>query len=154
MDFAIEKITFSHYSTFEKGEVFKNYSNMRGVCGVVLAVRGKADYRFFNGSVQTLNQGEIALFSKESAYILDNTRGEDFVHYTINFTLCNDTKLLSDVCFFKPQNTQIYTKLFEDVVNHHKSGNNLRAFSSLYTLLADILKTYPSEPTAKAITKA
>lgn len=146
MDFAIEKITFCHYSALKKGEIFKNYSNSRGACGIVLAVSGKAVYRFNNGTSHTLSAGEIALFSEESAYILDNTLGEDFVHYTINFTLFN-SKLLSDVSFFKPSNTEIYIKLCQDIIRHSESGNNLRALSALYTALANIFESIPQHNT-------
>ena len=140
MEFAIEKITFSHYSVLNKGEVFKNYSNTRGVCGIVLAVSGKAVYLFADGTTQTLNAGEIALFSKECAYIIDNTNGDDFAHYTVNFALCNHGKLTASASFFKPGNTKMYAALCKDIISYYEAGNNLRALSSLYTMLADIFE--------------
>lgn len=140
MDFTIEKITFSHYSILNKGEVFKNYSNTRGVCGIVLAVSGKAVYQFADGASRTLSAGEIALFSKECAYILNNTGGDDFAHYTVNFTLCNHSKPVAKASFFKSGNTKMHAALFKDIISYYEAGNNLRALSSLYAMLADIFE--------------
>lgn len=139
MDVSVQKITFAHFSSLAPGEDFKNYSRSRGVYGIVVPVSGSADYTFSDGEKHTLTAGEVAIFSDKSAYYIQNTSDEDFIHYTVNFTLCKGEEVLPEAEFYMPKDIYLYLDYCEKIVEFTDAGDKLRAVSVLYNLLADLL---------------
>ena len=115
MEVAIQKITFAHFSSLKAGDSFKNYSHSRGVCGIVVPVSGSAVYTFSNGEKHTLTAGEVAIFSDKAAYFIQNLSDNDFIHYTVNFTLCNDV-LFVDADFCTPDDIKPYIEYCKKLI--------------------------------------
>lgn len=150
---SIEKITFAHLTLFGPKETYKNYSKSRGVCGIVVVLNGSAEYFFQDGSRKIIKKGEIALFSDKSAYVLENTSNEDFVHFTINFTLNKDYSLFSDESYYKPENIEIYADYCRKILEHIEAYEQMRALSVLYNMLADVFSSPTIEVSNKSIYK-
>lgn len=146
---SIEKITFANLSYFESGKVYRNYSKSRGVCGIVVVLGGGALYTFQNGDKRIIKKGEIVIFSDKSAYILENTENEDFIHYTINFKLCPQYSLFSDESYYLPESIEIYADLCQKILEHIQSAEPMRALSVLYNMLANILDNPAIQTTDK-----
>ncbi len=138
MEVAVQKITFAHFSSLKAGDSFKNYSRSRGVCGIVVPVSGSAIYTFASGEKHTLAAGEIAVFSDKAAYSIQNLSDNDFMHYTVNFTLFDDVQFI-DADFYTPKDIKPYIEYCKNLIAYTDVGDKLRAVAVLYNLLADTL---------------
>lgn len=135
----IKDITIALHGYDRIGCKYKNYSISRRVCGIVVILGGAGTYKFSNGETKTLYPGDIALFSDESAYIVENLQNELFDHYTINFSLTSDSVLPFDVCYLTAENIDKYTELCDKILKHIHSSSvseRLLCMSALYDILS------------------
>lgn len=135
----INKITIALFDN-DTNLIYKNYSRIRGVYGIVLVTSGAALYTFSDGRTKVLSEGEIALFSDQCAYIVENKDGKPLEHYTINFSALNSDINFPKETYLTPENIEPYKKLCENILFHTHTANNLKAMSALYSILADILE--------------
>jgi len=139
---SIEKIELAVFHRNLPGNSYNSYSEGRGVCGLVVAISGDSTYIFKDGTKQKIYAGQAALFSDKVAYIVTNKNQSPFVHYTINFTLTQDSFFKSDV-LIKPINFTEFSEKCECLLNLWNSGepmSGLRCMSVLYELIADVLE--------------
>ena len=125
------------------GDIYRGYSEGRGVCGLVVAVSGESTFVFKDGTSQKMHGGQAALFSDKVAYVVTSENKSPFVHYTINFTLSADSSFDSDV-LIKPINFAEFSEKCDRLVKLWNSGepmSELRGMGVLYELIADILES-------------
>lgn len=144
---SINKIDFAVYRESLPGNTYHSYSNGRGICGIVVALSGKATYTFKDGSSRELFAGEAALFSDKISYIINTNANQPFAHYTINFSLGEGYAFPSDL-LIKPIDLVPFSQRCEKLLELWNSGNPtalLRCTAVLYELIADILEQNISE---------
>lgn len=62
-DISVKRIELAVYRDNLPGNEYSDYSNGRGVCGLVVAIGGKSTYRLGNGAEVEIAAGEAALLS-------------------------------------------------------------------------------------------
>lgn len=122
-------------------------STGRTMFGLIYTCRGTADFLMGDGTCYTLGPGDVAWISDTSAYRLSVR--EDFVHYTVNFTVYPtedglwDQLLASPMVLLSPQNPGAYESAFASLCRiwEEKSfGFRMNALSRLYPLLRDFVE--------------
>lgn len=138
-DIVISKVELVVHRKNLPGDEYGCYINGRGVCGLIVALRGKAFYVFKDGSEQEIEAGQAIIFSDKVAYIVTTKSDEPFEHYTINFSLASGSFLNSDKAI-RPVNFASFERKCNDLFNLWRSGepaSRLRCISVLYDLIAD-----------------
>jgi len=82
------------------------------------------------------------LFSDKISYVVINVEAEPFDHYTVNFSLSEDSNFEQDM-IVRPFNFTKFTDKCEKLYNFWQSGEpsaELRSISVLYDLIADFLE--------------
>lgn len=141
-DICIQNIVLATYRENTPGDVYRNYSERRGICGIVTAVGGKSKYIFKDGTELEINAGQAALFSENIAYVITNNGNEPFAHYTINFSLSPNSSLGTDMVI-KPTDFKEFINKCKRLTRLWHSGvstANLRCKAVLYELIADLLE--------------
>lgn len=148
--FNIQKIKIAHDCTIKAKNMYneKNicsaYQFGRGLCGIVLAISGQAEFSFPK-KTYLLNPGDIVFIPESAAYSL--TPLNNFRHYTVNFNL--DKKVKDIVCLQKyfenddifithPSTPTNYATLLENLCQTWKQkafGYELQSMAYLYDLL-------------------
>lgn len=144
---SVNKIDFAVFRETLPGNTYYSYSNGRGICGIAVALKGKATYTFKDGSSRELIAGEAALFSDKISYIITTEADQPFSHYTINFSLTEGYSFPSDL-LIKPVDLVPFVKKCERLLELYNSGNPtalLRCTAVLYELIADVLEQNLSE---------
>ena len=141
--FAIEKISLARFGKDSPGNVYRNYENGRGVCGLVLNVSGESEYHFSDGTKKTLTPGELALFSEKCAYVITNcSDSHDFVHYTVNFEASTAYSLPFDKAYLKLTDTSLLCRALDRLLEENKKGTvegQMKSMSLLYGILSEII---------------
>lgn len=144
---SINQIEFATFRENLPGNIYRSYWNGRGVCGIAVALDGKATYTFKDGTTREIVAGEATLFSDKIAYVVTTESENPFVHYTINFSLSEGYSFPSDI-LVKPVDLVPFVKKCEQLLELWYSGNptsRLRCIAVLYELIADILEQNLSE---------
>ena len=136
----IETIHIAH--KFVLNRVHKcEYPRGRGSFGLVYVIQGEAQYRFSTGEHITLSPGDVFFISPESAYTI--LSDEEFLHYTVNFTLRPDERceapLPAPYFLLKGENTAPFAIIFERLVEIWSSKElayEMLSLACLYELLA------------------
>lgn len=141
--FAIERISLARFGKDSPGNVYRNYENGRGVCGLVLNVSGKSEYLFSDGTKKILCAGELALFSDKCAYIITNcSDSEYFVHYTVNFEVSATYPLPFDKAYLQLSETNKLCTKLSQLIETNKTGTvegQMKNMSLLYGILSEII---------------
>lgn len=126
----------------EPGNEYGFYRNGRGICGLVVAFKGKSLFTFRDGSSQEISAGESVLFSDRVAYVVTNNGTEPFDHLTVNFSLNKGFSFDADM-IIKPVNFNTFIDKCSRLVAHWNSGrpaSRMRCVAVLYELIADVLE--------------
>lgn len=140
--FSIDKVDFAVFREGIPGNTYRSYSEGRGVCGIAVALKGKATYTFKDGSTREMVAGDAALFSDKISYIIDSESSAPFCHYTINFSLSDGYSFPSDI-LIKPVDLFPFVKKCEQLLELWNSGKPtamMRCTAVLYELIADIME--------------
>ena len=139
---SVNQIEHAGFKKNLAGNIYGSYQNGRNVCGIVVAISGKATYTFKDGSVKELHAGEAALLSDKLSYIVTSEKDTPFVHYTINFSLTPGFSFPSNI-MIKPVNFSSFVKNCELLIKYYYSGtptSRLRCTAVLYELIADMME--------------
>lgn len=145
--FAINTVDLAVFREAIPGNTYQSYSDGRGVCGIVVALKGKATYTFKDGTTREMVAGEAALFSDKISYIIDSKSSDPFCHYTINFSLVEGYFFPSDM-MIKPVDLFPFVQKCEKLLELWNSGKPtalMRCTAVLYELVADIMEQTLSE---------
>ena len=143
-DFSVEKITLAMRGGDRPGNVYDNYKNGRGVCGIIVAISGGSEYRFSDGRRRMLKAGKIALFSEKSEYVVANVFNEPFYHYTINFSLASGISFPFDEAYLATDDTNSVIDECDKIITSRKQhgyAGTMLAMSNLYSLLYRIFSS-------------
>ena len=138
---SVNQIEHAGFKKNLAGNIYGSYQNGRNVCGIVVAISGKATYTFKDGTRKELLAGEAALLSDKLSYVVTSESNAPFVHYTINFSLSPGFSFPTNI-MIKPVNFNSFVKKCEQLVKFWYSGtptSKLRCTSVLYELIADML---------------
>lgn len=139
--FAVDRIVFVRYGCDPPGSEWHNYKNGRGVCGLVVALDGCAEYEFSDGRKKTLSKGEIAVFSDKTAYVMRYAGEKNFLHYTVNFTLAEKHTLPADETYLSLSDISGIASKCKEILAETAKGHPasaLSAMSHLYSALAEV----------------
>lgn len=139
---SVNQIEHAGFKKNLKGNIHSSYQNGRNICGIVVAISGKATYSFKDGTKKELIAGEAALLSDKLSYIVTSEDETPFVHYTINFSLSPGFSFPSNI-MIKPVNFNSFVKKCDQLIHFYHSGtptSRLRCTSVLYELIADMLE--------------
>lgn len=136
----IKKIHLVHEFVLDR--VHKcEYPNGRGQFGLVYALSGKAEYRFFTGERIIFTEGDVLFLSSYAKYSIITEK--EFRHYTVNFDI---HKHSSQLLFLdKPyhlltkKNTEQIKQVFSKLNNlwlTKKVGFEMQSIGCLYELSA------------------
>ncbi|MBQ9085568.1 MAG: helix-turn-helix transcriptional regulator [Clostridia bacterium] len=119
----------------------------RQMFGLIFVCHGSADFRMNTGMSYTLHTGDVAWISSASAYRVEVC--EDFVHYTVNFTVHENEDALwgnllnSPMTVLSSKNSTAYEAAFASLCRVWKEkrfGFQMEAVAKLYPLLRDFVE--------------
>ena len=99
------------------------YPRGRGTYGLIYALGGRAEYRFFAGERLTIHEGDVLFVSPHTAYSIVTEK--EFKHYTVNFVIHEESSK-NDIAFFV--RTVEVAKWRERHELHHGGGVRTRAW--------------------------
>lgn len=152
-DAQISQVILSHYHTIAPTTGIDCYRHGRPFHGLIYALRGCAEYVFFDSSRLFLSQGEIALFPAELSYRMRCHGTVPFVHYTVNFQGQYDTFpswIPRDKPYtFHPASVTVMENRFQELNqtwNHRNPGYRMNTRVQLMALLFDLFSEdiYPA----------
>ena len=132
------------------------YLNGRGHYGVILPVKGGAQYVFEAGEQLTLHEGEILFLHPRAAYSI--RLSSDFVHYTVNFDIREES---SSPIFgegfhilLKPDSLSPYLTLLGELSALRLcGGDRMREVGYVYELLSLLFRELSVEKQDKNVYK-
>lgn len=138
----IKKIHIAHEFILDRSHRCE-YPHGRGLYGLVYALSGKAEYRFFGGKHITVNKGDVLFLSPSAAYSI--LTDSDFHHYTVNFELHQKNSCLgilnAPFTLFSEKTSDIIAHDFKKLAeawSRKKDGYEMRAVGRLYGLLSEL----------------
>ena len=136
----VKRVSLMHEFLLERSQSFE-YPHGRMQYGLVYAIDGDAEYRFFGGERCTLHEGELMLLSPRAAYSLHGV--DAFRHYTVNFEIhedCSDTSFLRESCYLIHADSdgqyKHMLKQMHAIWQSKRIGYEMQMISRLYELLA------------------
>ena len=118
--------------------------------GLVLVLRGNAEYRFCTGERFTVTDGDMFFLAPHAAYTV--VAEKSFEHYTVNFDVHEDTSktgaLNKPFCLLKGERSEQIKRGFVELINVWTSKNTgfeMQAIGCLYGLLSQFYLEYVSE---------
>jgi AraC-like DNA-binding protein len=136
----IRSIRIAHEFTLDRLHKCE-YPEGRGSYGLVYAISGNAEYRFFSGERVKLCRGDTFLISKDAAYSI--VTENQFRHYTVNFDVHEETSTLSAVispyCLIRSSEGAIIEPSFKKLVEiwgEKRFGYQMLSIGCLYELLS------------------
>lgn len=153
----ISSIRIAHEFTLDRLHKCE-YPEGRGSYGLVYAISGNAEYRFFSGERVKVCPGDSFLISKNAAYSI--LTDKEFRHYTVNFDVHEETSTLasalSPYCLFKSPEGAIIEPVFKklvDVWGEKKLGYQMLSIGCLYELLSHSVASFGSNIRAESVSR-
>ena len=119
----------------------------RGAYGLIYALGGRAEYRFFTGERFTVSEGDVLFLAPYTAYSIVTEK--EFRHYTVNFDIHEESSNLGSFnqpyYLLKGKNTEQIERFFKKLIgiwNTKKSGYNMQAIGYLYELIGNFYVDY------------
>ena len=113
----------------------------RGSYGLIYALQGSAEYRFFTGERLTVCEGEALLLCPDTAYSIVTEK--EFKHYTVNFDIHEEGSSLDALsapyCLLHKDHTEELGRIFKKLIGIYtlkKPGYKMQSVSCLYELLS------------------
>ena len=136
----IQRIHLAHEFVLDR--IHKcEYPRGRGQYGLIYAIEGRAEYRFFSGERITVTDGNVLFLAPYVAYSI--VTEQEFRHYTVNFDLHGDTSGLDSLdkpyCLLQRTNTEQLRRGFLRLTSIwmlKKAGFEMQAIGCLYELLS------------------
>lgn len=125
------------------------YPQGRGSYGLVYALDGYAQYRFFSGESITLEKGDVLLLTPDASYAIV-TQG-NFRHYTVNFDVHEQSVLPTSesACYLLlREKTDSVERAFGELVltwNKKRTAYRMQTIGMLYKLLAQLCFEYSEQ---------
>ena len=145
----VKKIHIAHEFILDRAHRCE-YPAGRGQFGLVYALSGGAEYRFFDGTRVTLGKGDVIFLSSDAAYAIITEK--EFRHFTVNFDIHRKTSrpdiLNSPYSLLKEKNTDRLEHDFKKLVgiwNEKAAGFEMQATGALYTLLSHFYRDFTEE---------
>ncbi len=136
----VKKVNLVHEFVISRGQNFA-YPHGRMQYGLVYAINGDAEYRFYSGRRCTLHTGELMLLSPRASYSIA-AEGE-FRHYTVNFEIHeegSDVLLLDETCYLIHKDCDGQFKHMFKQINalwaSKRIGYEMQMMSRLYELFS------------------
>ena len=139
--FDISRITVAHRFTLTPHNRC-DYSEGRGDYGIVYGLGGSLELRFKGGGRLRISEGDVLLLSSEAAYSVYLT--EDFIHYTVNFNLREQTSRLPfdglSYLLFNNADRAHLKYIFRELCERRDvdEAHSMRSLSLLYDLLSHL----------------
>ena len=116
------------------------YPHGRGSYGLIYALGGRAEYRFFTGERFNIKEGDVLFLSPYTAYSIITEK--EFKHYTVNFDIHGESSNLDSLTqpyyLLQEKNMEQIERLFKKLIgiwDLKKAGYNMRATGCLYELI-------------------
>lgn len=116
------------------------YPRGRGSYGLIYALGGRAEYRFFTGERVTISEGDVLFLSPHTAY--STVTEKEFKHYTVNFDIHGESSDLDALNqsyeLLQGKNTEQIELLFKKLIgiwSLKKMGYHMQAIGCLYEML-------------------
>ena len=116
------------------------YPRGRGTYGLIYALGGRAEYRFFAGERLTIHEGDVLFLSPHTAYSIVTEK--EFKHYTVNFAIHEESSNLVSLnqpyYLLQEKNIEQIERLFKKLIgiwNLKKTGYDMQATGCLYELI-------------------
>ena len=145
----VKKIHIAHEFVLDRSHKCE-YPHGRGLFGLVYAISGNAEYRFYGGKRITVCQGDILFLSPNASYSIVTDKA--FRHYTVNFEIHRQTSQLGDLdaqfMLLRSKGNDLISlefKKLKDVWSKKNDGFEMQSASHLYSLLADLYYDYARE---------
>ena len=136
----VERIHIAHEYVLD-GAHKCEYPRGRGSFGLILALQGKAEYRFASGDRVTVSRGDLLFVFPHTAYSIVTEK--EFRHYTVNFDVHGDTSnpevLGSPYCLLQDKGVEQPERSFRRLVGlwrDKSTGYEMQAVGCLYELLS------------------
>jgi AraC-like DNA-binding protein len=136
----IKSIRIAHEFTLDRLHKCE-YPEGRGSYGLVFAISGDAEYRFFSGERIKVCAGDTFLISKSAAYSILTEK--EFRHYTVNFDVHEETSTLPSIFspyyIFRGSECAIIEPQFKklvDIWGEKKLGYQMLSIGCLYELIS------------------
>ena len=155
--FDVAKITVAHRFTLTPQNRC-DYSDGRGSYGMVCGLCGCLDLRFKGGEKIRIGEGDVLLLSSDASYTVSLT--EDFVHYTVNFELREDSSRLpfdgSPYILFSDAGRDHLKYVFRELCERRDIGeaHSMRSLSLLYELFSHLSERGDAEHDAERLSTA
>ena len=145
----IKKIYVAHEFTLDQNRRCE-YPHGRGSYGLVYAIDGEAEYRFFDGKRITVSKGDMLFIFPGAAYSIITSKF--FHHYTVNFDIFEDNALLpllndSQYLLLEEKNEHL-ERCFKKLVGFwckKDMGYEMRSMGTLYEILSLFCLGYADE---------
>ena len=131
------------------------YPQGRGKYGLVYALEGTAEFRFFNGKRISVSSGDAVFLSPNAAYSI-TTEGA-FRHYTVNFDIYESDSRLKELnasfCLLNKKSTEWLPLGFKKLIGIwtlKKTCFEMHAIGQLYQLISEFYAEYVSENDSSA----
>ena len=142
----IERICTAHEYVLDRVHRCE-YPRGRGSYGLIYALSGKAEYRFFTGERFSVGEGDVLFLSPYAAYSILTEK--EFKHYTVNFDIHGESSCLAALRqpyrMSQGEGTERLERIFKRLVgiwNAKKAGYDMQAVGCLYELLATFYFDY------------
>lgn len=136
----IKTIHLAHKYTIDRVHRCE-YPRGRGQYGIVYALSGKAEYRFFTGERFTVTPGDALFLFPHNAYSIVTEK--EFEHYTVNFDIHPESSCLDSLgtpyCLLHGKNTEPLERSFHKLLllwGQKKAGYEMQSTGCLYELLS------------------
>lgn len=136
----IKKIHIAHEFVLDRVHRCE-YPAGRGMYGLVYAIHGNAEYRFFTGERIKIADGDVIFLSPNAAYSIISEKG--FKHYTVNFDIHEDMSRVGPMdkpyCLLRSVNTEQFKPSFKKLLKiwlSRKTGFEMQATGCLYEMLS------------------
>lgn len=117
------------------------YPRGRGSYGLIYALDGKAECRFFAGERFSVSEGDVLFLTPHTKYSIVTEK--EFKHYTVNFDIHEDSSNLNALnqpyCLLKGKNMEQLARLFKRLIGiwgSKKAGYEMQAIGCLYELFS------------------
>ncbi len=135
----IGRVNLAHEFIYQN-DSYCDYSTVRRISGLSMAVEGEAEYHFKSGNIYKIQPGDIIFLPAKAAYTIPMCG--HYRHYTVNFDIHEEfsSSVLScdEIIILHSHNTKHFENLFKrisDIWREKKRGYEMKAARYVYELI-------------------
>ena len=136
---SIKNIRIAHEYVIDRAHKCE-YPRGRGSYGLIYAIEGGAEYRFFSGERISVSAGDVLFLTPSAAYSI--AAKKEFKHYTVNFDLFEECSRLdalnTDHSLLRGGDNERIERIFKKLIAAWQAKNDayeMRSVGLLYELM-------------------